>query len=72
MIIGVSERGSQWSLDGVNPAHLTTYDIDILIDQVHSYVSARVGLSVVTHTKDGKTFLVIAIHEFDSDTVICS
>jgi predicted HTH transcriptional regulator len=71
VIIGVSERGSQWSLDGISPADLATYDVDVMLDHIHVHASPEVGIDVVTHVRDGKTFLVISIREFQSDIVIC-
>jgi predicted HTH transcriptional regulator len=70
VIIGVSERGPEWALDGISPAHLATYDVDVMLDQIHAHASP-VGVDVITHVRDSKTFLVISIHEFESDLVIC-
>lgn len=71
VIVGVSERGPERTLEGISAAHLDTYDVDVMLDQIHAHASPEVGVDVVTHVRDGKTFLVISIHEFDSDLVIC-
>jgi Putative DNA-binding domain len=71
VVVGVSERHSEWSLDGISDADLATYDVDVILDQVHVYASLEVGIDVVKHVRDGKTYLIINIREFQSDIVIC-
>jgi predicted HTH transcriptional regulator len=71
VIIGVSERHDEWSLDGIDPGHLATYDVDKILGQIHSHASPEVRVSIVTHHKDGKDYLVLAMHEIESDVVVC-
>jgi predicted HTH transcriptional regulator len=71
VIIGVSERGSEWSLDGVSPTDLATYNVDLIRDHVHEHASPEVGIDVLTHLHRTRSYLVIYIHEFREELVIC-
>lgn len=71
VIIGVSERNDQWSPEGIHPAHLATYDVDTLLDQIHKFASPEVRVSVVIHRREARDYLVLAMHEIEANVVVC-
>lgn len=72
IIIGASERGQTWELDGIDQSHLETYDVDDVIDTINKYASPPIKIDIVLVTyKKGKTFLAIQIHEFIDIPFIC-
>jgi hypothetical protein len=71
IVIGVSQRGDEWDLTGVDPAHLNTYDVDVVVDQVNKYVSPAVSLDVVLVEYDGKQFLAVHAREFEGTPLVC-
>src|SRR5690349_4797557 len=36
-IVGVSQRGDSWELTGIDPTHLASYDVDVIINHVNSF-----------------------------------
>jgi hypothetical protein len=72
ILVGVSQRDGHWNLTGIDEAHLETYDVDLIIDQVHKYVSTHVGLDIVTIAHgDGTNYLAILVREFDQTPLVC-
>ncbi len=71
IIIGVSEENGDWKLTGITGEDLATYDPDDMIDFVNKYSSPVVNFDVVRHEVDKVQFLIISIHEFESEPVIC-
>lgn len=71
IIIGVSEENGDWKLKGITGEDLATYDPDNMIDFVNKYASPVVNFDVVRHEVDKVEFLIISIHEFESEPVIC-
>lgn len=71
VIIGVSEENDGWKLKGITNGDLATYDPDDMIDFVNKYASPVVNFDVVRHEEDRVQFLIISIHEFDSEPVVC-
>lgn len=61
IIIGVSERGDSWALDGIEAADLATFDADTIIGHVDSYVSPSVDLDVVLLEYKSKPFLLVGV-----------
>lgn len=47
IVVGVSERGGSWSLDGISTQHLTTYDEDNVNDFVNKYASPTIRVELV-------------------------
>jgi predicted HTH transcriptional regulator len=72
IIIGVSERGGNWSIDGVEEEHLATYDEDELNDFVNRYASPPLRLELVTIQYREIRLLVIRVPEFDLSPVVCT
>jgi len=71
VIIGVSEENNGWKLKGITTGDLATYDPDDMIDFVNKYASPGVIFDVVWHEVDSVQFLIISIHEFESEPVVC-
>jgi hypothetical protein len=72
ILIGVSQRDGRWSMTGIEETHLATYDVDLIIDQVHKYVSPHVGLDIVTVAHgEGTLYLAILVREFDQTPLVC-
>jgi hypothetical protein len=55
----------------MDSAHLATYDVDVVIDQVNKFVSPAVGLDVVLVEDDGKQFLAVHAREFEDAPLVC-
>jgi hypothetical protein len=59
-------------LAGINEQHLATYDVDLIIDQAHKYLSPHVRLDIVTVAHgEGKRYLAIQVREFDETPLVC-
>lgn len=72
IVIGASESGDSWNLTGIQAEHLSTYDVDDVIDSVNKYASPPVGLDVVRVTSQNeKTFLALQVHEFADTPIVC-
>lgn len=72
IIIGVSQRGTSWRLDGVKPDHLNAYNIDVMKDQIDEHVSpySRLRIGLFDH-KNGRQFVVMEVGEFDDLPLVC-
>ena len=55
----------------MNEVDLKTYDVDKIIDQANAHISAHADLTIVTHAKEGKTFLVIHVAQFRDTPLVC-
>jgi predicted HTH transcriptional regulator len=64
IVVGVSQRGDEWELTGISAEHLATYDVDVVIAKINSYVSPYVEVDVVLLTEIEKDFLVLGVREF--------
>ncbi len=71
VIIGASEENDDWELKGITDEDLATYDPDEMIDFVNKYASPVVNFDVVRHEVGKVQFLIISIHEFESEPVVC-
>jgi len=72
IVIGASERGATWDLGGITPEHLGSYDVDETVDGINKYSSPPVSVNVVTvKYRNGNTFLVLEIREFDETPFVC-
>lgn len=72
MIIGASERAEKWDLTGISAEHLSTYDVDVMIGQVNTYVSPDMEIDVVTVLyRNGATFLAVRAKEFRDSPFLC-
>jgi predicted HTH transcriptional regulator len=71
IIVGASEGRDKWELTGINEDDLSTYKVDTVVDQVNAHVSPHVDLTVATHKKDERTFLVIYVAQFRDTPLVC-
>lgn len=71
IVIGVSERNGTWTKTGIKTKHLKTYDPDIMIDQINSYVAPYVDLDIVLVKHEKKEFLAVYVHEFRELPLVC-
>ncbi|SCZ86146.1 AlbA family DNA-binding domain-containing protein [Nitrosomonas mobilis] len=72
ILIGVGEKGTTWELTGIDPAHLTTFDYDNIIDQLSKYASPQINMDIVLHDHDdGKRYLTFHVHQFNDSPVVC-
>lgn len=72
IVVGVSERGDTWNLQGVSSSDLSSYDYDDIIDQVTKYASPHIRVDIVLHRHDdGNEYLVFLIHQFTETPVVC-
>ena len=62
ILIGIAQRDDRWDLTGIDPAHLATYDPDVISAQVNAYISPHVDLDVVVvHHHDSRQYLAIYV-----------
>ncbi len=72
ILVGVAERGNTWELTGIEPAHLSSYDYDDIIDQLGKYASPQVIVDIVLHNHEaGKCYLAIHVRQFNDSPVVC-
>jgi hypothetical protein len=72
IVIGASEQGDSWDLTGIASDHLSTYDVDDIIDAVNKYASPPMKIEVVlVKYRNSNNFLVIQVHEFDDTPFVC-
>jgi len=72
IVIGASERDDTWDLTGISSEHLSTYDVDDIIDAINKFASPPIKIEVVTVSyRNQNTFLAIQIHEFTDSPFVC-
>ena len=72
IVIGASEREDTWDLTGITPEHLTTYDVDIIIDIINKYSSPPINIDVViVEYRNSHKFLALQVYEFEDTPLIC-
>jgi len=72
IVIGASERGDDWELTGIEQAHLSTYDIDDIIDAINKYASPPMQVEIVrVKYRNDKEFLAFQIKEFEHSPYVC-
>ena len=72
IVVGASERGDVWELTGIHETHLSTYDVDDIIDAVVKYASPPIRIEIViVEYRNGKDFLAIQVHEFIDTPFVC-
>lgn len=72
IIIGVSERGENWELSGIDAEHLSTYNVDNMLDIINKYASPHVDIEIVlVEYRNGLKFLALQAHEFSEKPYIC-
>ena len=72
IVIGASERGDTWDLTGILNDHLSTYDVDDVIDVINKYASPPIKIEIVMVTyRNNNTFLALQVHEFTDSPFVC-
>ena len=71
IIIGASESGDRWNLDGISDEHLATYQVDDVVDAIHKFASPSVSAILVVVRHDERQFLAIQIFEFIDTPIVC-
>lgn len=72
IVIGASERDDTWDLTGVSSEHLSTYNVDNIIDVINKFASPPIKIEVVTVSyRNQNTFLAIQVHEFTDSPFVC-
>jgi predicted HTH transcriptional regulator len=72
VIVGVAESGATWELTGIQPDHLATFDVDVMADSFGMRISPSPDITIVTHTRDGRLYLAVAIAEFVEHPFVCA
>jgi predicted HTH transcriptional regulator len=72
IIIGASERNDTWDLTGISDGHMSTFDVDEIIDVINKFASPPINVEVVIVTyRNGNKFLAIQAHEFTDNPFVC-
>jgi predicted HTH transcriptional regulator len=71
IIIGVSQTAGVFSTDGMEAAHIVTYDEDTISAYINSYADPYVTIQKHEKVVNGKTFLALVVYEFEDVPVIC-
>ncbi len=72
IIIGASENGDSWDLTGITNNHLSTYDVDDIIDSVNKYASPPIKIDIVlVKYRNDEKFLAFQVHEFSNTPFVC-
>ena len=71
IVLGVSQSAEFWEPTGMKEVDLKTYDVDKIVDQVNAYVSPQADLTIVTHEKEGKVFVIIHVAQFRDTPLVC-
>ena len=72
IVIGVSQRGDSWDLTGIREHHLSTYDVDDLVDAINKYASPAMEVDVVrVRYQNDKEFLAVQAKEFEYTPYVC-
>jgi predicted HTH transcriptional regulator len=72
IIIGASEQGDSWDLTGATNDHLSTYNVDDIIDAVNKYASPPVKMDIVlVKYRNDEKFLAFQVHEFVDTPFVC-
>lgn len=72
IIIGVAETATGLSFDGLSSEELATWKYENIASGFNSYTSSAIEFERLEHQRDGKTFLILHIHEFASVPIMCT
>lgn len=72
IILGVSEQAGGLNFEGLTPAQLATWKYEDIADGFNSHTSSYIGFEIQEYEYEGKVFLVLDIHEFTSDPILCT
>ncbi len=71
IIIGVSQYSGVFSTDGMEAAHMATYDEDTIRAYINSYADPYVNIEKHEREVNGKKFLALVVYEFEDIPAIC-
>ena len=71
IVIGVSERGQEWALDGISDDDLATYDVDPINDKINAFASPYIQADFVLVKHQDKQFLAMQFDEFLETPIVC-
>jgi hypothetical protein len=71
VIIGVAEEQIGLNFIGLTPEELETWKYESIAGGFNSYTNVPIEFDRLVHEHDGKTYLVLDIHEFASVPVMC-
>jgi predicted HTH transcriptional regulator len=71
IIIGVADLNANLRLDGLTPKQLETWKYEEIANGLNSYTSSHIEFERQQYEQDGKSFLVLSIHELASVPVMC-
>ena len=71
IVIGMSQRGTEFSPTGMSELDLTTYKSDDIKAAINACADPPVTVEWSTDVVDGKTFGMLVIQEFDQFPVLC-
>lgn len=71
IILGVSEQSTGLSFDGLTPEQLYSWKHEVIADGFNSHTNAHIEFERQEYEHQGKTFLILDIHEFASIPIMC-
>lgn len=73
IIIGIRQRNGQLERQGISEAHLRTYNLETMLDQLSSFADPRIDINFdeVEDAENNKKYLIISVKEFQDIPVIC-
>lgn len=71
IVIGVKKNGEIYEPEGMQEDHANSFKQDDVMEWVNKYADPYVELIVTFAKRDGKSFVVIQIQEFDEFPVVC-
>lgn len=71
LVVGVSQRAGQVPLTGISETDLATYDPDNIADQLASFISPSIELTLVQAPYREKDYLAFEFQEFREIPLVC-
>jgi predicted HTH transcriptional regulator len=71
VVIGVAEQGGKWVRDGMNSAHIQTYNLQTMGQALASYGTPAPDVDVMIEEYEGDAYLVVAIKPFQESPILC-
>jgi len=73
IIIGIRQRNGELERQGISEAHLRTYNLETMLDQLSSFADPRIDIKFdqVEDAENNKKYLIISVKEFKDIPVIC-
>jgi hypothetical protein len=71
LIIGVAEAATGLNFDGLSPEQLLTWKYEDIASGLNSFTSSPIEFDRQMYEHNGRTFLILDIHEFASVPIMC-